>query len=168
MKRAEANGPGASVTIQVTDYGGWLSVHPEFERTADDYVGDLPLVLAKSLHDWLKQYPDRKIQFAVPINRRGRTYQIYAWYETKSERPSAITGVEFHDHQLTDADLKALERELERHHAKLDSDIETWVSPQQVTYHRLSKCWVAVPPDREAEIEELCSAHGFRRKERNS
>lgn len=162
-QRPVGNGTG-KVNIQLADLGGWVRVFPESERMADDFPGDLALVLGKSLNSWLQENPRVRVQFAFPITRNGRTYELYAWYQKAPAAEAPASSIELADYQLADADMTAFELELKRLGGSLDGVVQTWVSPTGVTYHRLTQCRVLVGKGEAPQIEALCSAHGFHPK----
>ncbi|HQU45207.1 MAG TPA: hypothetical protein PK867_20500, partial [Pirellulales bacterium] len=119
--------------------------HPSSETAADDYPGDLPVVLGKTLQSWLQENPVR-VQFAIPIARNGRTYELFVWYEkmTRTETPRGV--LDFADHQLADADMTDFERQIKLLGGALDALVRTWVSPAGITYHRLTQCRMLTRP----------------------
>ncbi|MGH7138724.1 MAG: hypothetical protein ACREHD_23505 [Pirellulales bacterium] len=160
MKPTAGNGSG-NINIQATDHGGWISVYPSSEAAADDFPGNLALVLAKSLNSWFEEHPRVRLQFALPVTRNGRTYEIYAWYEKQQQTTTATGSLELADHQLADADMADFHESLKRLGASLESRTEKWTSPSGMVYHRLTQCRVLTGKDQLPQIEALCAAHGF-------
>jgi hypothetical protein len=98
LSRREVNGSG-NVTIDVTDHGGWITIYPSSVAAADDFAGDLALVLAKSLNRWFEQHPHLRVRFALPVTRNGRTFQIFAWYDEQAV-PAETASLELADHSI--------------------------------------------------------------------
>lgn len=161
MRPTLGNGSG-SVNIEVQDHGGWITVYPTSAVAADDYGGDLALVLAKSFNRWFEQHPHLRVRFALPISRNGSTFEIYAWYEKVPVPAATVASLDLADHQLADADLAEFRKALDRLGASLESRSEQWTSPGGVTYHRLAKCRVLGGAGQEEKVNALCVAHGFR------
>ena len=78
MKQKPGGGNGSGkFDIGRHDMGGWVRVCASRHNLPDD----LPVYLAQTLTEWFRQRPHLHLRSVVPVQRDGRTVELYGWYD---------------------------------------------------------------------------------------